>query len=556
MADHIFHNGRIYTMSGQTASAIAVKDRRIEAVGTLEELQPLADGECVFTDLQGRCVVPGFNDTHCHLLMTGLKYERLNLNGVKSMEELIERGRTYIREKNLPEGAWVIGGGFDQNIFEDPVLPDGRVLEAISDVHPVMVERICGHVGAVNPLAMSLAGFDENTGIPGGMLDRDEEGHLNGIIWEAALDEFKLRMPKLDVISAKKAIQTAMSRANEAGLTSMQSDDTDGVPLDVTLQAYRELEAEGRMTVRIFQEVHAPRMQALEEFLKLGLRTGDGSDFFKIGNIKLITDGSLGARTARLREDYSDAPGEKGIAVYTQEELDELVLAAHRSGMQVAAHAIGDGAAAQCIHAFAKAWGSDHVDMRNRIVHCQFVDEQMLDQMAENHIAADIQPPFVPSDYPLTASRLGEREAGGYVWKSMMEKGIHVGGGSDSPVESFSPIWGIHCAVNRTDEHFQPAGGWHPEQKLMVEEAVRLYTSHGAYLSFEENQKGTLEPGKLADFVVLDRDLFEIRPEEIKDTKICMTVVGGTVVYASAVYMGATGQNREDTIWDCRKAAN
>ena len=532
MADHIFYNGRIYTMSGQVVSAIAVKGQWIEAVGAEKEMRCLADGTCEFTDLRGRCVVPGFNDTHCHLLMTGLKYERLNLNGVKSMEELIERGRLYIRERNLPEGTWVIGGGFDQNMFQDPVLPDGHVLEAISSVHPVMVERICGHVGAANRLALSLTGFHEDTQIPGGVLDKDEEGHLTGILWEAALDEFKIRMPGIDVSSAKQALVTAMKKANEAGLTSMQSDDTDGVSFDVTLQAYRELETEGNMTVRIFQEIHAPRVPALEEFLNLGLRTGDGSDFFKIGNIKLIADGSLGARTASLREDYSDAPGNKGIAVYTQDELDEMVFTAHKSGMQVAVHAIGDGAVAQCIHAFAKAWESDHVDLRNRIVHCQFVDEDMLDQMVMNHIAADIQPPFVPSDCLLTESRLSERASGGYVWKSMIEKGIHVGGGSDSPVESFRPVWGIHCAVNRTDEHFQPAGGWHPEQKLTVEEAVRLYTSAGAYLSFEEERKGTLEAGKLADFVVLDQDLFEVKPEQIKDTKVCMTVVGGIVVYA------------------------
>ena len=535
MANQIFYNGKIHTMNGEAVSAMAVKNHLIEAVGTTEEMKYLADADCTFTDLQGKCVLPGFNDTHCHVLLTGLSRERLDLTGVRSVEELIERGRSFILEKNLPEGTWIIGEGFDQNFFSTPDLPDGSVMNAISEVHPVMAERVCGHVGAANPLALSLVDFDEKTQIPGGVLDKDEKGRLTGILREAALDAFKLRMPAPSLDTIKKVILNTMKEANAAGITSMQSDDTDGVSFRLVSQAYRELEQEGKMTVRIFQEIHAPRIPALKEFLKLGLRTGDGSDFFQIGNIKLITDGSLGARTASLREDYCDDPGNRGIAVYTQEELDEVVLAAHRAGMQIAAHAIGDGAIQQCIRAFAKAWESDHVDLRNRIVHCQFVDDAMLDQMAENHIAADIQPPFVPSDFPLTQSRLGIRDSGGYAWKSMIHKGIHVGGGSDSPVESFSPIWGIHCAVNRTDPNSEPAGGWHPEQKLTVEEAIKLYTSDGAYLSFEEKKKGTLEAGKLADFVVLDQDLFTVEPEKIKDTKVLLTAVGGKIVFKREV---------------------
>lgn len=531
MADQIFFNGKIDTMAGQRVQAMALKGERIEAVGSDRDILALAEPECVVTDLQGRCVVPGFNDSHCHVLMTGLKYERLDLSGVRSVEELVARGRQYIADRNLQPGTWVIGGGYDQNIFPEPVLPDGDAAEQISAVHPVLLERICGHVGAANKLAFSLAGFDGDTEIAGGVLDKDDQGRLTGIMREAALDEFKLRMPGIDAAEAKRAIKAAMAKANAAGLTSMQSNDTDGVPFDTVLQAYRELENEGKMTVRIFEEVHAPRPEALREFLDRGLRTGDGTDYFKIGNVKLFADGSLGARTANMRADYSDDPGNRGIAVYTQEELDELVLTAHRAGMQVAVHAIGDGAVEQCITAFEKAWKADHVDLRNRIVHCQFADRAMLDRMADNRIAADIQPPFVPSDAPLTGSRLGSRAENGYVWKSMIERGIHAGGGSDSPVESLSPIWGIHCAVNRTDENGLPEGGWHPEQKLSVEEAVALYTRDGAYLSFEEESKGTLEAGKLADFVVLDQNIFEVRPEKIREIRVLMTVVGGKIVY-------------------------
>lgn len=531
MADHIFYNGIIHTMNGQIVSALAVKNEIIQAIGTLEDLKPLAENTCEFTDLLGNCVVPGFNDTHCHMLLTGKSYDELDLRGVRSFEEIIQRGQAYIKERQLPPGTWVVGGNFDQNIFDPPILPDKHVLDAISTVHPILLDRVCGHVATANSLAMSLSGYDGTENIPGGAVDKDANGEPTGILWEAALDRFKLLIPKATVETVKHALTTTMEKASAAGLTSMQSNDTGSIPVELIMEACKELEAEGHMSIRIFEEVSAPTLPLLEKFLELGLRTGDGNDFFKIGNIKLFADGSLGARSASLRKDYCDDPGNRGIAVYSQEELDELVLRAHQAGMQVAVHAIGDGAVAQCVQAFQKAWEYDHKDLRNRIVHCQFVDEELLNTMASNHIAADIQPPFVPSDSPLTSSRLGVRENGGYVWKSMINKGIRVGGGSDSPVETFDPIWGIHCAVNRTDENLLPKGGWHPDEKLSVEEAVKLYTSDGAYLSFEEHKKGTLEAGKLADFVVLDQNLFEIPADHIKDTKVLMTVLGGKIVF-------------------------
>lgn len=526
----IYYNGNIHTMNGSIVQAMAVEDGIIKAVGNDEEILVLAAEGDTKTDLEGRCVVPGFNDSHCHVLLTGLQDERLNLTGAKSIQEIIERGRSYIEENHLAKGQWIIGGGYDQNIFDEPVLPDGQVLDEISKEHPIMIERVCGHIGAANPLALEMAGFADGPEIAGGVFDRDADGNLTGIIRESALDTFKRHIPKPDVEATKNAILRVAARANAAGLTSMQTDDLEGAPFETVLQAYHELENEGRLTVRIFEEVQAARPQILEKFLKHGLRTGDGTLYFKIGNIKLITDGSLGARTAYLREDYGDDAGNRGIAVYTQDELDEMVMLAHKAGMQVAAHAIGDGAIEQCIHAFEKAYASDGVDMRNRVVHCQFVDKEMLERMAKSHICADIQTPFVPSDIPLVDSRIGNRVMG-YVWKTMAEYGIHAGGGSDSPVENFAPIWGIHCAVNRCDEAFLPEGGWHPEEKLSVEDAVKLYTQGSAYVSFEENIKGALAPGYLADFVVLSQNIFNVPSEKILETHVLKTYIGGKCVY-------------------------
>lgn len=536
MADKIFYNGRIYTMAGGRRSlkeAVAVEGHLIQAVGSNADMLALAGDGCEKIDLKGRCMLPGFNDSHCHVVLTGLEYEKVNLRDARSLEECIRLCREYIEENHVPAGSWVCGSAYDHNIFEDvKKVPDRYDLNKISAEHPIILERVCGHIAGANDLALKIIGFDDDSEVTGGVFDRDEHGHLTGVLREAALDLFKQRMPKLDVSGVRRCLLRVYEEAASYGVTSMQTDDLEGAPLEVLMEAYNGLAREGLATVRIFEEVQAARIPVLEEFLEKGLRTGDGDRFFKIGNIKLLTDGSLGARTAYLREPYSDEPDNQGVAVYTQEALNEVVMAAHKAGMQIACHAIGDGAASQCIKAFTEAYESDHIDLRNRIVHCQFVDEEMLDEMAKYNICADTQPPFVPSDYPLTRSRLGERDRGGYVWKSMLDKGIHIGGGSDSPVETFNPVWGIHCAVNRTDIDGKPEGGWHPEEKLSVDEAVLVYTIGGAYLSFEEDIKGTIEPGKLADMAVLNGDIFEIPAEEIKNLENVMTVMDGRIVYS------------------------
>ena len=536
MADKVFYNGKIYTMAGgrnAAVSAVAVAGHRIEAVGNNEEILKLAQEGCEKIDLEGRCVLPAFNDSHCHVLLTGLEQEKISLRGARSLAECIRRCREYIEKNHIPAGGWIYGSGFDHNIFEDERrVPDRLDLDRISACHPIILERVCGHIAGVNDLALREVGYDAHTSVTGGVLDKDENGRLTGVLREAALDLFKQRMPKADVEGARRAILRVYEEAAACGVTSMQTDDLEGAPLETVMEAYEGLAAEGLATVRIFEEVQAARVPILRTFLEKGLRTGDGDRFFKIGNIKLLTDGSLGARTAFLREPYCDEPDSCGIAVYTQEALNEVVMEAHKARMQVACHAIGDGAAAQCIEAFGRAWESDHTDLRHRIVHCQFADDGMLADMARFHICADVQPPFVPTDYPLTASRLGSRDSGGYAWKSMLNHGIHIGGGSDSPVETFDPVWGIHCAVNRTDLDGNPPGGWHPQEKLTVEEAVSIYTAGGAYVSFEENSKGTIEPGKLADMAVLDRDIFAIPAEEIRYLRNVMTVMDGKIVHS------------------------
>ncbi|MGN0204876.1 MAG: amidohydrolase [Coprococcus sp.] len=513
--------------------AMLVEEERIVQKGSDGDILKLSDPDTECIDLKGRCVIPAFNDSHCHILATGLNLVRLNLCGARSCEEIIERGRKYIREMPLKENDWIVGYGFDQNIFDDPVLPDKKTTEAISTEHPVFLDRICGHVGAVNQAALDIAGYDARTVVTGGVLDKDEQGDLNGILREAALDKMRRMIPLPSEETLISGLKKIMAQANSYGITSVQTDDLESTSLDCVIALYKKLIGKHEMTLRIYEEIQQPRVPQLKEFLRMGFRTGDGDEYFKIGNIKLLTDGSLGARTAYMAEEYADDAGNAGVAVYTQEALNEVVCLAHSSGMQIAFHAIGDGAVEQAVNAVEEAQKCfPDKKMRHRIVHCQFVNKNILDRMKAADIGADIQPPFTASDYSLVAARLGEdRGKWGYMWRTMAEKQIPMGGGSDSPVESMDPLWGIYCAVTRKDKNGEPEGGWHPDEKLTVSQAVALYTRGSAYAEFAEQEKGQLLPGMLADFVVLSENIFEIPEKQLSEVQIEETYFGGNLCY-------------------------
>ena len=582
MALTAFLHGKIYTMQSKAADvapfallkdvsdivmaeAMLIDGDTITAVGSdaeiLAQIREISSGtgsDAVTTvDLAGRCVLPAFNDSHCHLLATGLNEVRLDLRGVRSCEEIVARGRAYLASAALAPDDWIVGYGFDQNLFDDKRLPDRSTAEAISPDRPVFLDRVCGHVGAVNRAALAIAGYDENTVITGGVLARDENGKLNGILKEAALDKMRRLIPQPSPAMLEAALLHAMRNANRFGLASVQTDDLESAALDSVIALYHKLEAEGRLTLRIYEEIQQPRVPQLQSFLDRGLRTGDGDDFFRIGNIKLLTDGSLGARTAYMRDPYADAPETAGVAVYTQDSLNEVVSLAHRNGMQVAFHAIGDGAIEQVVRSVEYAnrtEGKARIGLmpeneiypkkdstlkqtsspsshRHRIVHCQFIGEDLLARIKEAGLCADIQPPFTASDYPIVDARVGvKRSDWSYVWRTMAEAGIPLGGGSDSPVETMNPIWGIDCAVNRTDLTHLPEDGWHASQCLTVPQAISLYTRGSAYTEFSEHRKGQIAEGMLADFIVLSEDIFEVETRRIRDIQVTETYVGGRPV--------------------------
>jgi len=532
--DTIFYNGKVHTMAGRTVSALAVQGERIAMVGSDEAVLALADEHTRRIDLRGRCVLPGFVDTHMHLLMVGEGLQQLDLRGVKSLEEIVARGKDYVASHPLTEDEWIIGYGFDHNLFDPPVLPDGAIAEAISSDHPVILDRVCGHVGAGNAKALALAGYDETTVIPGGQLDKGEDGKLNGVIWESALDQLKQARPRLTQAQIERLLEETGKAMAAVGLTGVHSDDVGpqgGVEWADLKAAFETLEARNAVPLRLWEEWEAARPKVFQaELLSQPLRSFQGSSWLKVGNVKLLADGSLGARTALLREDYSDDPGNRGIAVYTQAELDEMVALCHHNDLQVACHAIGDGAAAAFVEAVEKAQARDPKPLCHRVVHCQFGDKALYEKMAALGMGADVQPAFVPSDASLTPSRVGDRTRESYAWKTLLDLGVVVGGGSDSPVEDFSPLWGIHCSVNRPQSQEDDAP-FLPGQALSVQEAVSLYTVNAAKLVHAQADLGTLEAGKLADLVVLAEDIFTVAPKTLKDINVDLTMAGGRVTY-------------------------
>ena len=535
--DTILYNGVIHTMAGgRIVSALAVQKGRIALAGSDEAALALKTADTVCIDLGGRCVVPGFTDTHCHVLLGEAESHRLDLRGVTSPEELIQRGRDFIAAHPPAEGEWIEGYGYDHSLFPEPVLPDGRVAEAISSEYPVLLDRVCGHVGAANRLALRLAGFDETSVFRGGSLDKDENGALTGVIRESALDAIKKVPPPIRQEKAQEYLESAGRSVAALGITAVHSDDLcpGSISWPELKAIFDDMEARDACAFRLWEEWENPTPEQLRtDLLSQPLRSFAGSDWLKVGNVKLIGDGSLGSRTAFLRADYEGEPGNRGIAVYTQEELDELVALCHENDLQVACHEIGDGGCEQFVNAVEKAMAKEPKPLCHRVVHCQFGDRALYRRMGALGMGADIQPAFVPSDAPVVFDYVGEaRAVQAYAWKTLMAEGVLCGGGSDYPVETISPIYGIHCAVNRPRAHTDDAP-FCPEECLTVEEAVALYTVNAAKLVRADGDCGTLETGKWADLAVLDRDIFTVEPLTIRDTSVVLTMAGGRVTHSA-----------------------
>lgn len=534
--DQIFYNGNIHIMdeARTVVSALAVKDGRVAAIGSDEEILTLKGEGTQITDLKGRTAIPGLTDTHLHLVIYGRSLSEVDLMGARSVKEVIRRGQEFLKNNTLAEGQWLIGGGWNEQLFEDEKRVITRDdLDQISTEIPISFARACHHMEVCNSKALEIAGL-----VPGQQVEAGEietvDGRLTGVLKELATRIIRPYYNNLTKDALKKHIEAGVNQLAAYGITTAHADDfINADPYDV-VAAYNELKEEGKLKVRIYQQCRFPGPEGLQEFIDRGYAPRSGDDMYRIGSLKLLADGSLGARTAAMVEDYSDAPGQKGMFNFSDEMFDAMIQTAQKNDMPVAIHAIGDYTIGKCIDAIAKAkkvYPKDH-NVRHGIVHCQITSADQLKRIAEEEIVAHIQPIFIASDSKIVEARTGERAKTSYSWKTLKDLGVPIPFGTDSPIETPNPFENIYCAVTRCDLDGKPEGGWRPEEKLTVDEAVEAITVTAAYSAYQEKDKGTLEAGKLADMVVLSDDIFSIPEEKIKDLSAELTVRGGEIVYS------------------------
>ncbi len=478
-------------------------------------------------DLGGKAVFPGFIDSHLHLINLGLSLRNLNLSEVRSLETLKQMVRRGASETE--EGQWILGRGWDQDSFQEKRYPNRKDLDEAAPGRPVCLTRACGHLVVLSSAALELSGITRDTPDPdGGIIDRDSYGEPTGILRENAVGLTSRAIPKPDKEVLRQCAQDATRHLLSRGVTSVHTNDSQE-DFETIRQMYLAHQSEG-VRLRVYWDIP---LAFLDDLQDTPLRTGDGDDYFRIGAIKLFSDGSLGGRTAALEKPYSDDRSTAGILVNDQETLTRAVYRVHALGMQVAIHAIGDRATRVSISAISEAQTRiPGRSPRHRIIHAQILTPLLISEIKRVGLVADVQPKFITTDMRWAQERVGvPRMRSSYAWRTMLKAGIPLAGGSDSPVEPPDPLLGIYAAATRKDMYGNPKGGFYPNERISVSEAIRMFTVGGAYGAFEEKIKGTLEPGKLADFVVLSQDPLSVKPEEIKDIEVSMTVVGGQIAY-------------------------
>lgn len=535
MIDLILTNGRLRALDGVLpATALAVEDGRIAAMGGDEQLRALAGERTQVIDLGGRTVYAGFGDSHMHLLHFGVTLNEAELKDAHSMEEAIELIRAFIRRNEIPAGRTVYAHGWNQDLFPDKRIPTARDLDAASAEHPIVASRICGHLATANTLALKKFGITGERAVAGGEIYLDAHGEPTGVVSENAVSLLYAAQEDVSVQEAADILKKASAYAASRGITCVHSDDLTsmaGCRPETVIAAYRDLAKRDELMVRVYEQCMLPDAEAIERFFQDGYAPGQRTGAFALESLKIIADGSLGGRTAYLRAPYRDAPETRGMLCHTPEEIHEMVLAAHRRGMPVAIHAIGDAAMEICLDAIAQAQrAAPEKQLRHGIVHCQITDAGLLDRFAALGVQAYVQPVFLEYDAHMVEDRVGEVLAEtSYNWKGLLQRGVNVSGGSDCPVEGMDSLKNIYCAMARADFEGWPEGGWNPAQKLTAQEALRVFTRNVAAASGDEGRRGDLKIGYDADLTVLNEDFFDVDLARILEIAPFMTVMGGKI---------------------------
>ena len=532
-ADLVIVHGHVWTVDpgNPRAEAVAIRDGHVVAVGSDAELAKWAGPATKRIDAQGKSVLPGFIDAHVHFSSGGGEISSVHLRDANTPQEFARR--VGEQAKKLPKGEWMLGGTWDHELWVGTPLPSHDWLDALTPDTPVFLSRYDGHMAMANALALRLAGITRETeDPPGGTIVRDRDGNPTGLLKDAAMDLVYRVIPPPSEEQLLRMVHAAMDEARRAGVTSIHD-----ISSTEDVRAYQTLADRGELTLRIYSITPLPRWQAPAT---TGIRAGFGNDWIHLGALKGFADGSLGSTTALFEKPYDDAPETSGLPnqmMLPEGNMLKMALGADGAGLQLAVHAIGDKANRIMLDIYAEVAKQNGAqsDRRWRIEHAQHLRPEDFARFAQLAVIASVQPYHAIDDGRWAEKRIGhERAKTTYAFRTLLDHGVRLAFGSDWTVAPLNPMLGLYAAVTRATLDGKNPGGWFPEQKLTLEEAIQAYTMGSAFAEFREKEKGSLTPGKLADVVVLDRDLFVMPQEKIKDAAVRYTMVGGRVVYEAS----------------------
>jgi len=528
--DLVILNAAVHTMDDArpTAGAVALLGNRIAALGSTAEIRALGGPRTRVIDAAGKLVLPGFNDSHTHFLMGGFSLASIDLRDAASPEEMARRVKEYAR--NVPKGRWILGGDWDHEKWPGAPLPTRQMIDAVTPDHPVLLRRLDGHMALANSVALKLAGITKETkDPPGGLIVRDpKSSEPTGILKDSASDGMDRVVPDKTFEEKHAAARAATEHAAQVGVTSL----TD-MSADADVGLYQYMLERGELKTRIYAVRSIMSWEALG---RTGVRAAFGSDRLRIGGLKGFADGSLGSTTALFYEPYNDAPDTRGLLfdqMLPEGAMLKRVEGGDKLGLQVMIHAIGDEANARILDIYRQvAEQNGPRDRRFRIEHAQHLRASDIPRFGQQKVIASMQPYHAADDGRWCEKRIGaERSKGTYAFRTLLDTGAVLAFGSDWTVAPLNPLLGLKAAVTRQTLDGKHPEGWIPQQKLTLDEAVRAYTVGSAYAEFAEQVKGTLSPGKLADLVMLDRDLYQIDPADIDKARVVLTVMDGQIVW-------------------------
>jgi predicted amidohydrolase YtcJ len=531
-ADLIINNAKVWTVdkAHPTAQAVAVLGDRIIAVDSNDDVAVLRSPDTKVIDAGGKLLLPGFNDAHVHFVSGGLQLDAAQLNDATTPEEFVRR--IGEQAKKTAKGEWIQGGDWDETKWSPPNLPTRELIDPVTPDNPVFLSRYDGHSALANSTALRLAGITSRTpDPPGGTIVRDPQGNPTGDLKDAAMDLVFKVIPPPSHEQRLRAVRRALAHAASLGVTSVQHMGPDYADIAV----YAELLQFGELTTRIYA---APLIDQVDDQVKIGIRHAFGGPFLRIGAVKAFADGSLGSRTAYFFEPFSDEPGNHGLLAEGMQPLSlmrDRMMKADAAGLQICTHAIGDQAISTVLDLYTDVVRAHHgMERRFRIEHAQHMAAKDFARFAQLDVIASVQPYHAIDDGRWAEARIGhDRASRTYAFRTFLNHGVHLAFGTDWDVAPLNPLLTVSAAVTRATLDGKNPNGWFPEQKLTVAEAVEAYTMGSAYAEFQEHEKGSITPAKLADMVLLSDDIFSIDPAKIRDVTVLKTIVGGKVVWDS-----------------------